>query len=202
MFCVVTVQGFTRVEFGHNAWIGVYNFFNFSQKIWMQRWCLVNTVSFFRDNVSNFKFSRLVFLLALGYYFVVVLFLVFSYFLSFSGLFVMMFTLSVAFYIINSLIWRHLYWSVVGNVSSISCFWCFFTPFLNTCGRGALISSFHDRFDLSTKPWMVGVCGEPWATWMPFSSQNVCNLFFANSLPLLVRICLENHWYSSSICIQ
>lgn len=166
----------------------------------MQRWCLVNTVSFFRDNVSNFKFSRLVFLLALGYHFVVVIFLVFSYFLSFSVRHDVH-TL-YGFYIINSLIWRHLYWSVVGNVSSISCFWCFFTPFLNTCGRGALISSFHDRFDLSTKPWMVGVCGEPWATWMPFSSQNVSNIFFTNSLPLLVRICLENHWYSSSICIQ
>ena len=202
MFCVVTVQGFTRVEFGHNAWIGVYNFFNFSQKIWMQRWCLFNTVSFFRDNVSNFKFSRLVFLLALGYHFVVVLYLVFSYFLSFSGLFVMMFTPSMAFYIINSLIWRHLYWSVVGNVSSISCFWCFFTPFLTLVEE--VLS-----YPLST----IGLIFQPNPEWLEFVENHEpleCRFlhkmfptfFFANSLPLLVRICLENHWYSSSICIQ
>ena len=62
----------------------------------MQRRCLVNTVNFYRDNVSNFKFSRLVFL-ALGYHFVVIVFLIFCYFLSFSGLFLMMFTFSMAF---------------------------------------------------------------------------------------------------------
>ena len=60
----------------------------------MQRRCLVNTVNFYRDNVSNFKFSRLVFL-ALGYHFVVIVFLIFCYFLSFSGLFLMMFTFSM-----------------------------------------------------------------------------------------------------------
>ena len=50
------------------------------------------------------------------------------------------------------------------------------------------MSSFHERFDLSTKPWAVGVRGEPCATLIPFSFQNAFIFLFANSPSLSVRI--------------
>ena len=33
----------------------------------------------------------------------------------------------------------------------------------------AVAFSFHVLFALSTSPWVVGVRGDPWAIWMPFS---------------------------------
>lgn len=90
-------------------------------------------------------------------------------------------------------------------IPSISCFWGFFTPFRNISGElliiNAHMSSFHDQLNLSIKRWVVGVCGEPWATWMPFSLPKASIFLFVNSLPLLVRIFLESNRWSSSVWI-
>ena len=99
------------------AYIGVYNFFNFPRRRFECRGDVLSTRSIFIETMSpTLNFLGCFFYLVLGYHFVVVLFLIFCYFLSFSGLFLMMFTFSMAFDTINSLIWRHLYSVLVEEV--------------------------------------------------------------------------------------
>ena len=52
----------------------------------------------------------------------------------------------------------------------------------------ALAFSLHVLFARSTSPWVVGVHGDPWAIWIPFSLQNCFMSSLSNSLLLSLTI--------------
>ena len=87
--------------------------------------------------------------------------------------------------------------TVAGNISYMGSFHGRVTPFVgfSICRNyySPLMSSFHELFDLSTRPCVVGVRGDPCLCLIPFSLQNVSIFWFLNSFPLSARIIIGNY---------